>query len=719
MIESLEISANQWQFLKNSEKYVEASQEKHVETSQDNARPLVLECTRRQFLTAEDILARLAGSHNQKPRKGILLADDVGLGKTTVAALIAWVFAGTGKRVRILAPNQVMKRRWAEELNLHISLLNQCATNLEVGAGQIKGKFKDKPNSKNVERLKGGQIQIATHSLATNGKKIATDLLIVDEAHRAKGENTRFSKGLKKIQKDAKRVLILTATPFSIQVAELARMLRLIGGGNEEKRSVESFSKAINDVYLGSTARDSTKVAERLTEKANLAVEKLRPFVIRHGIDDLPNEQTAFGQSKDWNIEIPHANPEELETMIRMDRISRISRNAGGQNSKNTNDPRYHVGWQHFDQETANLATQVVEGSVPEQAVFSSHLESIQRLRNFKSPHSKMKAVGTEVKSIVTKGEKVVLFCDHHATAQELTVYLNNVVPNYSRKDAPRLSVWKQAWKEVLTSAFAEDDFSDSLSEPFIGWLCSSLIRAQVWDWLSSPVEGAMELAAALKNRKVRGQAGENFEFVAGSATHLFRALRNSPSSESILKRAYKGIGSLPGNKYRVLGICENPDSQSNPSLILNNKSPDTAISIFNSPFGPDVLVVTDKMSEGIDLHRYCRHLIHYELDPSPIRTIQRNGRLRRVNSWASITKQPIKIAYPAFRGTRDYKLVQIMKKRMDSFSLLLGGVPDFDVDEVKGPQEKWRNEVICNAKNKLGGLGRKLNAKNPRNPDN
>lgn len=45
------------------------------------------------------------------------------------------------------------------------------------------------------------------------------------------------------------------------------------------------------------------------------------------------------------------------------------------------------------------------------------------------------------------------------------------------------------------------------------------------------------------------------------------------------------------------------------------------------------VLVTTDHLSEGVDLHRWCRHLIHYELDPSPIRTIQRNGRIRRIDS--------------------------------------------------------------------------------------
>jgi superfamily II DNA/RNA helicase len=135
-------------------------------------------------------------------------------------------------------------------------------------------------------------------------------------------------------------------------------------------------------------------------------------------------------------------------------------------------------------------------------------------------------------------------------------------------------------------------------------------------------------------------------------------------------------------------------------------------ISIFNSPFGPDVLVVTDKLSEGIDLHVYCCRLIHYELDPSPIRTVQRNGRIRRVHSWASVTGQPILYAYPAFGGTRDHRLVQIMKKRIDSFSLLLGGVQDFDVDEVVDLDEEWRNNVIALAKSRLAAVSGRLRAR-------
>lgn len=105
-IESLGLKASQWQFLANVEKYVEASTRA--------GRKLVLESTRRQFATACDILERLNGSYGEDAHRGVLLADDVGLGKTTVAALVAWIVASAGERrgVRILAPNDVMMRRW-------------------------------------------------------------------------------------------------------------------------------------------------------------------------------------------------------------------------------------------------------------------------------------------------------------------------------------------------------------------------------------------------------------------------------------------------------------------------------------------------------------------------------------------------------------------------------------------------------------------------------
>jgi ERCC4-related helicase len=695
-IEPLGLSARQWQFLSTPDRYVEASER--------FGRKLVLESTRRQFLTARDILARLNGSFGIDARRGLLLADDVGLGKTSIAALVAWIVAsaGDGRSVRILAPNDVMMRRWEDELLNQVQPLWKCAPHLAIHKSRVK--------ARRVGRLAAGSIQVVKHSYAASDLNLACDLLIVDEAHRAKGEHTAFSKALKRQRKYAKRVLIVTATPFSIELAELERMLGLIGGVAAH-RPVRAFKRALHDLYFGSTCRNPEAIATRLATKAQAAVEALQPFVIRHGVDDLPLEQASFGRREDWPIRVPRANPDEEELILRMDRALRVVNGDGLSSRKITNDPRFHVGWRHYDHEMTRLKREAPGLTQPARSVVQHHLEVMQRLRRKVGAHSKMLAVADDVKTAVDAGEKVLLFCHHHATAQELAAYLHSTLPELRATRMPQPLAWERAWDEALPPG-GSDSGDDPLRLTFIRWLCSDLIRRQTWNWLS--LSGQSLTAAALRSVKARNCP--NGETIAEAVQRLYDALIRSRSSRSVLNRAAGEIESLPGanGASRVLAVCEPSDDKREALLFIHNQQPDTVISVFNSPFGPDVLVVTDKLSEGIDLHRYCRHLVHYELDPSPIRTVQRNGRLRRVNGWAAVTGDPIRYAYPAFRGTRDYRLVQIMKKRIDSFSLLLGGVQDFEVDSVADVEETWRNEVIKIAKDRLRKAGRELRAHEP-----
>ena len=81
-----QIDARKWQFLNNPETY--------AKSAQGIAAGIKPEPLQRQFITVKEILKRFQDG------RGVLLADDVGLGKTTVGALVAWVLACQGKRVR-------------------------------------------------------------------------------------------------------------------------------------------------------------------------------------------------------------------------------------------------------------------------------------------------------------------------------------------------------------------------------------------------------------------------------------------------------------------------------------------------------------------------------------------------------------------------------------------------------------------------------------------
>ena len=96
---------------------------------------------------------------------------------------------------------------------------------------------------------------------------------------------------------------------------------------------------------------------------------------------------------------------------------------------------------------------------------------------------------------------------------------------------------------------------------------------------------------------------------------------------------------------------------------------------------------------------------MHYELDPSPIRTVQRRGRVRRIGSWASVTRKPILEAYPALVGTRDKALVQIMKQRLDQFDLMLGGVGEIEIDSMGDESFTRQREALAAARHRLRRL--------------
>ena len=289
------------------------------------------------------------------------------------------------------------------------------------------------------------------------------------------------------------------------------------------------------------------------------------------------------------------------------------------------------------------------------------------------------------------------------------------ILPRSKGQKTPRKSVWIEAWDELIEPD--EEDRGNKLRETLIEWLCLDTVRMQTRSWLEP---GPRELTSRDLQRQLQGNVGrwhkkprKEDETIAVAARRLYRHLVRSRSSRGVLRRLRDEPEEISwmNSGRRILGLCEAKERQ--PSLFVDSsKQPDTPISIFNSPFGPDVFVVTDRLSEGIDLHRYCRHLIHYELDPSPIRTVQRNGRVRRVNSWAAMTAQPIEYSFPAFRGTRDQLLVQIMSRRLKGMSMLLGGVPDFSLEEIVDAEESLREEAVEAAKGQLESLGGSLRSR-------
>ncbi len=116
----------------------------------------------------------------------------------------------------------------------------------------------------------------------------------------------------------------------------------------------------------------------------------------------------------------------------------------------------------------------------------------------------------------------------------------------------------------------------------------------------------------------------------------------------------------------------------------------DAIFSGFNTPLLPDILVCTAVGQEGIDLHRHCRHVVHYDLGWNPAAIEQRTGRTDRIGSKAARERKiagqlaeellpGLDIAMPYLAGTYDERMFERLRTRAQVFDILTGGDPTAD----------------------------------------
>jgi len=93
----------------------------------------------------------------------------------------------------------------------------------------------------------------------------------------------------------------------------------------------------------------------------------------------------------------------------------------------------------------------------------------------------------------------------------------------------------------------------------------------------------------------------------------------------------------------------------------------------FNSPFFPEILVASNVMAEGVDLHRFCRYVIHHDLCWNPSTLEQRTGRIDRIGAKVEKCGKPIRIYLPYLAATQDEKQYRVVMDRERWFSVVMG----------------------------------------------
>ncbi len=159
--------------------------------------------------------------------KGVILADEVGLGKTIEASLvIAQRWAEHRRRILLIVPAS-LRKQWSQELQEKFSL---PAVIIEAKSYREQVKAGRREPLDNTDRIVITSYEFAARR-ADEIKRIGWDLIVFDEAHRLPNVYRKGTAARAKALRDAVRggfKLLLTATPLQNSLMELFGLASII-----------------------------------------------------------------------------------------------------------------------------------------------------------------------------------------------------------------------------------------------------------------------------------------------------------------------------------------------------------------------------------------------------------------------------------------------------------------------------------------------------------
>jgi ERCC4-related helicase len=209
-----------------------------------------------------------------------------------------------------------------------------------------------------------------------------------------------------------------------------------------------------------------------------------------------------------------------------------------------------------------------------------------------------------------------------------------------------------------------------SLGHPLIDlWLCSI-------QQLGSMIIGArskLEEQAADLSRRYLDRLAEQ-KLMDGHTTYQ-ELQQMAQNFDLIMAVNFPSIGDIP--LARLSDRFADVFSRQTPVAGMAGGVNHTVVSQFRMPGYPVVLITTDVLQEGEDLHTFCRRVIHYGISWTPSAMEQRTGRIDRIHSLtqrqlenrASISAdEKLQVYYPHLRDTVEVLQVERVYERMNRF---------------------------------------------------
>ncbi len=234
--------------------------------------------------------------------KGVILADEVGLGKTIEAGIVLCQFWAERKRRLIVICPASLRKQWALELAEKFNLPTQVLDAKAYREAQRSGR---PPLAEKAVLVMSFNY---ANALREELKAIAWDLVVIDEAHKLRNAyrpSNRVGQGIRWATEDCRK-LLLTATPLQNSLLELYGLSSLIdehlfGDLNSFRSRYVGAGSSINDLrqrlsgFCKRTLRNQVTEYIRYTERRPIT----RPFTPSDDEHALYEAVSGFLQRED------------------------------------------------------------------------------------------------------------------------------------------------------------------------------------------------------------------------------------------------------------------------------------------------------------------------------------------------------------------------------------------------------------------------------------
>ena len=537
---------------------------------------------------------------------GAIVADVVGLGKSVIASTIA---RNLRLRTIIVCPPHLYKQweGYRDEFGFTASVFS---------AGKIEDAV------------------LHYQELVKDGEQF---LIIIDEAHRFRNEYTQDYALLHNLC-FGNKVLLLTATPFNNQPADIYALIKLFQiPTNSTLKTVENLGASFKDLInkykkLREEQREGKKTDEEIKTQVNDMAKKIRsiisPLVVRRSRLDLQGIPEYADDLKQQNIQLVMPNdPEELEYDLSelkdlyTTTLDRINKSEGSSDDVYRFKAARYSPVLYIKEESKDKLAKELEDKtgvkfnllLGRQTNISSFMRHLLVAR-FESSVAAFKA---SLGYMIQSSEHMLRWIDQRRK-----------IPVFKKGNLPDVSAFYDT----------SDDGMEEIEELFEKYEARGFFEIDmkyVKDSFVTDVKADVQL---LKNLQEQWFGKDNMIKSDPKLDSFIRIVRkqmkNDPNRKLVvfsefadtvnyLGKALVNAG-LPAMKYTSADA-----TSANKDLIRANFDAGLKPALQQNDFC--ILVATDAISEGYNLHR-AGAIFNYDIPYNPTRVIQRIGRINRIN---------------------------------------------------------------------------------------